>query len=276
MSDDTTPRYLFQEGEYVLLVDKRGRRYLICLNGSDIYHTHLGEVKHSDIIGEKEGSRLVTSKGHVLLVVKPTLTDFTRLMPRIATVIYPKDLGAIIALADIFPGARVLEAGTGSGAVTIALTRAVGPEGRVFSYDLRSDMLERASANVRAIFSSHSQLSIEQGDVYEGIREDNLDRVVLDLPEPWNVIPHAAEALVPGGILLSFLPTILQVHQLSMGLKEQGSFDLIETLDIYLCFRTFLVLLLYPIFQEDHFYQIFLYHQGFLQLAFHLLYLIEH
>ena len=234
MLDDGAPRYIFQEGDHALIVDKRGRRYLLRLSPSDTYHTHIGNFDHADVIGQQEGCRITTSRGHVLLAVKPTMADFTRLMPRIATVIYPKDMGAIIIFGDIFPGARVLEAGTGSGAMTIALTRTVGEGGRVFSYDLRADMIERAKANVSAVLPDHPQLTIALGDVYSGIEEEGLDRVVLDVPEPWHVVPHAHEALVPGGTFLSFLPTVLQVHELTQALRAEGTFDVIETLEVLL------------------------------------------
>ena len=154
-------------------------------------------------------------------------------MPRIATVIYPKDLGAIIVYGDIFPGARVLEAGTGSGAMTMALLRAIGDQGELISYDIRSDMIERARANISDMFTNRmANLTIKLGDVCEGFEEKALDRVILDLPEPWRVLPHASEGMVPGGILLSFLPTILQVHQLAEALRLEGSFGLIETIEI--------------------------------------------
>jgi tRNA (adenine57-N1/adenine58-N1)-methyltransferase len=160
------------------------------------------------------------------------MADFTRLMPRIATVIYPKDLGAILTQADIFPGASVLEAGIGSGALTIALARAVGERGSVVSYDVRLDMIERAQKNVGAFLPDHSHLTVKLGDVYQGFEEEELDRIVLDLPEPWQVVPHASRALSPGGILMSFLPTVPQVQDVVRVLREQGTFDMIETIEV--------------------------------------------
>ena len=218
----------------MLFVDRKGRKYLVELKVGVGYHTHLGEVAPSDLIGQVEGSRLTTSKGHKLLAVKPTLADHTLLMPRTATVIYPKDLGAILVLADIYPGARVLEAGSGSGAVTIALMRAVGEQGMVFSYDVRTDMLDRARSNVARVLPHLANVTFREGDVSEGFEERDLDRVVLDLPEPWRVVPHASERLVPGGILLSFVPTILQSHELDKALKGQRTFDMIETVEVML------------------------------------------
>ena len=226
-----TPRHIFQEGDHALVIDRKGRRYLIQLQASAAFHSHLGNFTHADLIGREEGTRVTTTGAHVLLAVKPTMADFTRLMPRIATVVYPKDLGPIITYGDIFPGASVLEAGTGSGALTIALTRAVGERGRVISYDLRADMIERATANVAAIVPDHAHLTIKQGDVYEGFEEGGLDRIVLDLPEPWQVVPHASTSLVPGGIFLSFLPTVLQVYELTQALRAQ-SFDMVDTFEV--------------------------------------------
>jgi tRNA (adenine57-N1/adenine58-N1)-methyltransferase len=167
-----------------------------------------------------------------LLAVKPTMADFSLNMPRIATVVYPKDLGAVLVYGDIFPGARVLEAGTGSGALTMTLLRAVGEAGWVVSYDTRADMIERASKNVSAMFPAHPNLTLKQADIYEGIDEQGLDRIVLDLPEPWHVVPHASESLVPGGIFVSFLPTVLQVHELTQVLRQQQTFQMIETFEV--------------------------------------------
>ena len=232
MAETHNPRYVFIEGDQALLIDRRGRRYLVQLSASGTFHSHLGNFPHSDLLGRDEGTRVSTSQGHVLLGVKPTMADFTRQMPRIATVVYPKDLGAIIVYGDIFPGSRVLEAGSGSGAVTIALARAVGERGQVVSYDLRPDMIERARANVDAMLADHSHITFKLGDVYEGFEENQLDRIVLDLPEPWHVVPHAALALVPGGILLSFLPTVLQVHDLTQALTSGEEFAMIETFEI--------------------------------------------
>ena len=234
MSETDTPRYVFREGDQALMIDRRGRRYLVKLDSSKTFHSHLGGLPHADLIGQNEGARFTTSKGHVMLALKPTMADFTRQMPRIATVIYPKDLGAIMTFGDIFPGARVLEAGTGSGALTIALTRAVGERGRVISYDLRADMIERATANVDTMMPDHSWLAIKRGDVYQGFEENGLDRVVLDLPEPWQVVPHASTALVPGGIFLSFLPTVLQLHDLGQALRAEKTFDMIESMEVLL------------------------------------------
>ena len=230
--EDITSAYVFREGDHALIVDRKDRRYLVRLRASAKFESHVGSFEHRDLIGRREGSWVTIAPGHRLFAVRPTMADFTRAMPRIATVVYPKDIGAILVHGDIFPGARVLEGGTGSGAVTIALLRAVGERGEVISYDLRSDMIERAKANVEARFPDPSNLTVKRRDVYEGFEEKWLDRIVLDLPEPWRVVPHAADALVPGGILLSFVPTILQVHELTRALRAQRTFHLIETVEV--------------------------------------------
>ena len=232
MQANATRTSIFSEGDPALLIDRKGRRYMVRLEHSADFHTHIGHFSHDELLGKDEGAWVVTSKGHYLLAVRPTMSDYTLEMPRIATVVYPKDVGAILVYGDIFPGARVLEAGTGSGALTAALLRAVGPQGSVASYDVREDMLERARSNVAALFADTSNLSLKLGDVGEGFDEDGLDRIVLDLPEPWHVAPHAEERLLPGGIFLSFLPTILQVHQLTQTLRERRTFDLIETFEV--------------------------------------------
>ena len=232
MHANATRAPVFREGDSALLIDRKGRRYMVRLERSADFHTHIGHFSHDDLIGQDEGTWLVTSKGRHLLAVKPTMSDYTLEMPRIATVVYPKDVGAILVYGDIFPGARVLEAGTGSGALTAALLRAVGPHGSVASYDVRQDMLDRARSNVESLFPDTSNLSLKLGDVGEGFDENELDRIVLDLPEPWHVAPHAEERLLPGGIFLSFLPTILQVHQLTQTLRELRTFDLIETFEV--------------------------------------------
>lgn len=218
-------------GDGVLLVDNRKRRHLITLVAGGEFHTHAGVVRHDDLIGRPEGSTVRTTRGARLTAVRPTLGEYILEMPRGAQVIYPKDIGPILVLADVFPGARVLESGVGSGALTMALLRAVGPAGRVTGYELRSDFAERARANVEGFLGSDLPLSIEIRDCYEGIDERDLDRILLDLPEPWRVVPHALGALRPGGILCAYLPTILQVGRLREELAA-GPFGMTETIEV--------------------------------------------
>jgi tRNA (adenine57-N1/adenine58-N1)-methyltransferase len=166
-----------------------------------------------------------------MIALRPTLGEYVLEMPRGAQVIYPKDLGPILMLADVFPGARVLESGVGSGALTMTLLRALGPSGHVFGYELRSDFADRARRNVESFLGPDLPLTIETRDVYDGIDVDELDRVLLDLPEPWRVVKHAEAALRPGGILLSYLPTIGQVMRLREEL-DGSSFGMAETVEV--------------------------------------------
>jgi tRNA (adenine57-N1/adenine58-N1)-methyltransferase len=220
----------FEPGEPVLLIDRKSRRYLFDLTSGREFHTHTGVIAHDEIIGKPEGSRLRSTRGSYFLALRPTLADAVLKMPRGAQVIYPKDIGPILMLADIFPGARVLEAGIGSGALSMALLRA----GAVVSgYERREDFCARARANVERFCGSEAleRYRTEVRDVYEGIDEVGLDRVVLDLPEPWQVVPHASPALRPGGILLAYTPSIVQVQRLRRALDD-SPFDLHETVEI--------------------------------------------
>ena len=205
----------FRSGELALFLDRKGRAYQQTLASGGEFHSHLGMLPHDDVIGQPVGGWYATNRGHVLLGIRPTLGDYVRLMPRGPQVIYAKDLGNIVSMADIFPGAVVVEAGFGSGALTTALLRAVGPTGRVHSYEINEAVVPKALANVQSVIPDTSRLSVTVGDVGAGIAEKDVDRVILDLPEPWRAVDAAAEALITGGILLTFLPTILQVQELT-------------------------------------------------------------
>ena len=215
-------------GERIMLVDAKERRYLVTMVEGASFHTHAGIVSHDDIIGADEGNVVVGSTGRNFLVLRPTLADVVVKMPRGAQVIYPKDLGAILIAADIGPGMRVLEAGVGSGALSMTLLRA-GVS--LLGYEIREDFATHARKNVVAMLGDDIDYTIEIRDVTEGIEERGLDRIILDMPEPWKVVEHAAEALRPGGILLAYLPTINQTAQLRQVLDE-GSFGMSETTEI--------------------------------------------
>ena len=220
----------FTAGERALLIDRKGRRHLVTLGPGGEFHTHSGPVRHDDLLGQEEGVTVASTGGARFLAVRPTLADFVIEMPRGAQVIYPKDLGAILFQADIFPGARVLEAGVGSGALSMTLLRA-GAD--VVGYELRPDFAAKAKANVAAFLGADaaSRFEVEDRDIYAGIDRVDLDRIVLDLPEPWQVVKHAEGALHPGGILLAYLPTVLQVARLREELDESG-FGLAETVEV--------------------------------------------
>ena len=219
-----------EPGEPVLLIDRKSRRYLFDLAVGAEFHTHAGVLSHDEIIGSHEGASLRSSRGAVFLAVRPTLGDAVLKMPRGAQVIYPKDIGAILMRADIFAGARLLEAGVGSGALSMALLRA-GAE--VVGYELREDFCARARANVarfcgpEALDRYHTELR----DVYDGIDETGLDRVVLDLAEPWRAVGPATSALRPGGILLAYTPSAIQVSRLREALDD-SPFGLHDTVEV--------------------------------------------
>ncbi|MCU1490888.1 MAG: tRNA(1-methyladenosine) methyltransferase-like methyltransferase [Acidimicrobiaceae bacterium] len=228
-------RGLLEPGERVLLIDPKERRYLIRLEAGGRFQTHSGILEHDDVIGGPAGVEVQARQpggpegaGRWFLVLRPTLADLVVKMPRGAQVIYPKDLGAILMAADLFPGARVLEAGVGSGALSMAALRA-GCE--VVGYELREDFAATARANVAALLGPEAAYRVEERDVYEGIDLTDLDRILLDLPEPWRVLPHAEKALEPGGILLAYLPTINQTAELRAGL-EHGAFSGAETIEV--------------------------------------------
>jgi tRNA (adenine57-N1/adenine58-N1)-methyltransferase len=221
----------FAPGDRVLLVDSKRRRHLVTLSVGGAFHSHNGIVEHEAIIGKDEGLTVRTTLGARLVAVRPTLSEYVLKMPRGAQVIYPKDLGQILMLADVFPGAQVLESGVGSGALTATLLRAVGPTGHVLGYELRPEFADRAARNVEGFLGPDQPLTVEIRDAYEGVDATGLDRMLLDLPEPWRMVKHAEASLQPGGILLAYLPTIGQV----MRLREEMSgsaFGMVETLEI--------------------------------------------
>ena len=200
------------------------------LDDAGEFHTHTGVVPHSLLLGEEEGCTVRSTTGARYTAMRPTLTDFVLRMPRGAQVVYPKDIGPILVLADIHPGVRVLEAGVGSGALSIGMVRA-GAD--VVGYEIRADFAARALENVEAFLGPEAlaRYRVQERDVYEGIDETELDAVVLDLPEPWEVVPHAEAALRGGGTLVAYTPSITQAARLRERMEE-SDFELATTVEV--------------------------------------------
>jgi len=225
----TSPVAPFAAGELALLVDRNGRHYLVRLRAEGAFHFHQGIVPHDDIIGQDEGVCLSSSKGNLMWAYRPRMFDYLMEMPRSSAIIYPKDIAFILMWADVFPGARVFEAGVGSGALAIALLRAIGPSGSLVTYDARADMIETATRNAHSFVGETPNWTIRQRDVYEGIDDGPFDRIVLDLPEPGALASQTAAALVPGGIICSYVPNVTQVEATVAAYRSGGVFVEIET-----------------------------------------------
>jgi tRNA (adenine57-N1/adenine58-N1)-methyltransferase len=220
-------------GEVVLLHDKAGRRYRLVLAPGASYSTHAGTLAHDSLIGQPEGTVVATNLGRRLLALRPTFAEHVVERKRRAQPIYPKDLAAILVHADVSPGDLVVEAGTGTGALAMAALRAVGPAGRVVSYELREDFHAAATAAIEEVLGAvPPNVDLRLGDVYEGIPERDVDRVLLDLPEPWRALPGAAQALRPGGMVFAHCPNATQVQRFCDEMREVGGFGLIETVEV--------------------------------------------
>jgi tRNA (adenine57-N1/adenine58-N1)-methyltransferase len=206
----------------------------VVLKAGEKTSLHTGAFAHDDLLGKPDGTVVTTARGAVLLALRPTFAESITERRRQAQPIYPKDLGAILVFADLFPGARILEAGTGTGALTIAALRAVGERGRVISLETRPEFLEAARQAVAEAFGGEvpPQLDLREGDAYRDPGERELDRVLLDLPEPWQAVPWVRESLVPGGIVFAHCPNVSQVQRFGEALREAGGFGLVETMEL--------------------------------------------
>src|SRR5262245_7311058 len=205
---------------------------MLFLRKSETFHSDRGWISHDAIIGQPEGSWVRSSLGLRHLALRPTLAEFVLEMPRGAQVIYPKDLAMILFWADVFPACRVLEAGTGSGALTLALLRAVGPEGHVVTFEQRDEFARRALANIHMRLGEVQNLTVRLLPIEDGIADEPpVDRVLLDLPEPWTLTAAVARVLRPGGIFVAYVPTIIQSHQLCEALHREPAWALVETFE---------------------------------------------
>ncbi len=213
----------FRAGDRVQLTDPKGRHYTLTLEAGGQYHTHRGGLAHDELIGKPEGSLVTSPVGTPYLALRPRLADYVLSMPRGAQVIYPKDAAQILMWGDIFPGARVLEAGAGSGALTCSLLQAVGPQGSVISYEVRADHAEHADRNVATFFGERPLnwvLNVADVHTHDGAAEP-VDRVVLDMLAPWEQLSTVAAALIPGGVLVGYVATTTQLSRLVEDLRGQ-------------------------------------------------------
>ena len=226
----------FLENEPVVFLDRKDREYLARLDRSRPIAIRGGKIFIEDIIGHEEGSVVRSSVNEPFLVFRPSLSQLIPHLPRNAQVIYPKDLGPILIWADLFPGSRVVEAGVGAGALSMTLLRAIAGEGHLYSYEIRQDFAAMAEKNVAKYFGAAPNWTLKIGDISTELHESNIDRIILDLPEPWQVIESAWKALRPGGILLCYLPTVLQIKSLVDALRDDQRFGCIETMETLMRF----------------------------------------
>lgn len=223
------------EGDNCLLIDAKGRYYLIRLTEGGEFHSHMGRLPHADIIGALEGSTVRSEKGSALVALRPRFFDYVLKMKRGAQVVYPKDIGPILVYADIAPGSLVLEAGTGSGALTMALVRAVGQKGRVVSVERRDDHAGHARLAIERFFGEvPANLELRVGSVEDLVAEVQPERVVLDLPQPWDVVEASAVSLQGGGVFCSYVPTVPQMQQTVEALQVTGAFIEISSFETLL------------------------------------------
>jgi len=220
-----------QAGDAVLFIDRKEREYLRVLRPGTRVHIRGGTVDVNDLIGGPEGRVVHNTAQEPFLVLRPTFAQLIPNLPRQAQVIYPKDIGPILVWGDIYPGATVIEVGVGPGALTIALLRAVGTDGRVVSYEARQDFIEMAQRNVANFHGPAPNWTVRLGDARQGFAETGVDRLTCDIAEPWDLIANAAMALRPGGLLLGYVPTVMQVKQFVDGLRAYGGFAAIQAFE---------------------------------------------
>lgn len=213
------------EGDRVTLTDPKGRRHSLVLAAGKVFHTTKGGVEHDDLIGGPDGVTVTSTGGMQFLALRPILSEFMVTMPRDAAVIYPKDAAQIVMWGDIFPGARVLEAGVGSGALSLALLRAIGPKGRLISYERRQQFADVATKNVRNFLGEdHPAWEVRVGDLVETIGDEPLDRAILDMLAPWECVQAVGERLVPGGVLVCYVATATQLGRTMDTIRAHGGF----------------------------------------------------
>ncbi|MCK6554465.1 tRNA (adenine-N1)-methyltransferase [Candidatus Binatia bacterium] len=221
---DVADQSLLRAGDAVVLIDRKEREYLRVLRPGTRIHLRSGNIETDALIGEPEGRVIYNSGREAFLVLRPTFAQLIPNLPRQAQVIYPKDIGPILLWGDIYPGATVIEVGAGPGALTMALLRAVGTGGRVVTYEIREDFVDMARGNVRRFLGETPNWTVKHADARLGFEESGVDRLTCDMPEPWTVLAPAAEALRPGGAIVGYVPTVLQVKHFVDALRSHGAF----------------------------------------------------
>ena len=229
-------RTILQPGDSVLFIDHKEREYIRILHPGSVIALRGGNIPAEQFIGLSEGSLVQVGQSERFRILRPTYARLIPNLPRQAQVIYPKDVGPILLWGDVFPGARVLEVGSGPGALSIALLRAVGPEGHLLTVDIRADHCKMARNNVKRFIGPTPNWTLAQADAYQGLPVRDVDRTFIDLPEPWQVLPHARGVLRPGGVLVGYLPTVLQVKALVDALYADPRFDCVEVMENMLRF----------------------------------------
>lgn len=232
---DFAPPPTLAAGRPVIFIDRRRREFHDVLQPGRVTNVRGDRLSHDDVIGQPDGARVESPRGRIYRAFAATLVQHALYMKRHATIIYPKDIAPILLWADIAPGQTVIEGGFGSGAMSMALLRAIGPTGRLITYELQEASANAARKNVEAFFGGPvPNHEVRLGDIYEGVPEREVDRIVLDVPEPWSVVPHAANALRDGGILAAYVPTTLQLQQFALAVREHPGFATTECLEILL------------------------------------------
>lgn len=221
----------FKYGDKVILIGPEGKKHLTTLRKNDRFCTHRGYIEHARLVESENGEELETNRGATYRIFKPTFMDYIENIEREAQIIYPIEASAMLVLADVHPGLKILEAGIGQGALSISILRALGGKGKLVTYEVRDDFIKKAKKTISNFLGDTENHEIVKKDIYEGI-DCIYDRVFLDVPEPWRVIEHLKSGLVNGGFLVAHLPTILQVKSFVEKLRSSGFFTEIETLEL--------------------------------------------